>query len=163
MGKPAVIEKLEKPNLKSDIPDFRVGDTVRVHRRITEATEAKKGKAAGIKERVQMFTGTVIARTGTGLSETFSLHRVAYGEGMEQVFLLHNPRIVKIEVMKEGVVRRSKLYYLRGKTGKATRIKGRVRSRNYKGNNAAAVQQAAPAVHEGVEHELLGQDDNGQE
>ncbi len=76
--------------------NFRIGDTVRIHTRIIE----------GEKESIQVFTGTVIARKGTGVSETFSLHRVAYGEGMERIFPLHSPRIAKIEVVKEGDVRR---------------------------------------------------------
>lgn len=119
MSRSAVIEKLEKKQLKRKVENFRVGDTVKVHIRIIE----------GEKERIQMFTGTVIARKGSGTSETFSVHRVAYGEGMERVFPLHSPRIAKIEVMKEGDVRRSKLYYLRGTSGKAAKVKGRVGSR----------------------------------
>lgn len=115
MSRNALIEKLESQQLKKVIPAFRVGDTVRVHIRIIE----------GDKERTQVFTGTVIARKGTGLSETFSVHRVAYGEGMERVFLLHGPRIAKIEVTKEGDVRRGKLYYLRGTSGKKSKVKGR--------------------------------------
>lgn len=115
MSRIAAIEKLEQNQLKENIPSFRVGDTVRLHLRIIE----------GEKERVQMFTGTVIARKGTGLSETFSVHRVAYNEGMERVFLLHSPRIAKIEVMKLGDVRRSKLYYLRGTSGKKAKVKSR--------------------------------------
>lgn len=115
MSRSAIIEKLQSQQLKKNITSFHVGDTVRVHLRIIE----------GDKERLQMFTGTVIARKGSGLSETFSLHRVAYGEGMERVFMLHSPRISKIEVMKEGHVRRSKLYYLRGTSGKKAKVKGR--------------------------------------
>ena len=107
MSRSAIIEKLQSQQLKKDLTQFCVGDTVRVHLRIIE----------GDKERLQVFTGTVIARKGCGLSETFSVHRVAYGEGMERVFMLHSPRIAKIEVMKEGHVRRSKLYYLRGTSG----------------------------------------------
>ena len=116
MSKAAVIAKLEKAQLKQESGNFNVGDSVRVHTRIIE----------GDKERTQVFTGTVIARKGSGLSETFSVHRVAYGEGMERVFLLHSPRITKIEVIKDGQVRRSKLYYLRGTSGKASKVKGRV-------------------------------------
>lgn len=116
MSRSAVIQKLEKEQLKKNVPTFNVGDTVRVHTRIIE----------GEKERVQIFTGTVIARKGTGISETFSVHRVAYGEGMERVFPLHSTRIAKIEVVKEGKVRRGKLYYLRGTSGKAAKVKGRV-------------------------------------
>ena len=116
MSKSAVIQKLEDEQIKKDIPNFGIGDTIRVHTRIIE----------GEKERIQMFTGTVIARKGTGISETFSMHRVAYGEGMERVFPLHSPRIAKIEIIKEGDVRRSKLYYLRGMLGKKSKVKGRI-------------------------------------
>jgi large subunit ribosomal protein L19 len=119
MSKAALIQKLEKAQQKTEMCDFRVGDTIRVHTRIIE----------GEKERIQVFTGTVIARKGSGLSETFSLHRVAYGEGMERVFLLHSPRIAKIERTKEGAVRRSKLYYLRGTSGKASKVKALYRKR----------------------------------
>lgn len=119
MSKLAVIQKLENKQLKNNIALFRIGDSVRVHTRIIE----------GEKERIQVFTGTVIARKGTGVSETFSVHRVAYGEGMERVFLLHSPRIAKIEVIKEGDVRRSKLYYLRGTSGKASKVKAKIGKR----------------------------------
>lgn len=137
MSRSAIIEKLESQQLKKDLPSFRVGDTVKVHLRIIE----------GDKERIQVFTGTVIARKGSGLSETFSVHRVAYGAGMERVFLLNSPRIAKIEVTKEGDVRRSKLYYLRGKSGKATRVKGLIRPRK----TAAATNKDAPVKVEAVE------------
>jgi large subunit ribosomal protein L19 len=119
MSKLPIIQKLEQKQLKKKPGVFSVGDTVKVHTRIIE----------GEKERIQVFTGTVIARKGSGISETFSVHRVAYGEGMERVFPLHSPRIAKIEVMKEGHVRRSKLYYLRGTSGKAAKVKGRQRAR----------------------------------
>lgn len=128
MSKTAVIEKLEKKQLKRNVGNFRVGDTIKIHTRIIE----------GEKERIQMFTGTVIARKGSGSSETFSVHRVAYGEGMERVFPLHSPRIAKIEVIKEGDVRRSKLYYLRGTSGKASKVKGRLGARR-----AVAAEQEA--------------------
>jgi len=129
MSKDKSIQKLEESQLKSGICQFRVGDTIRVHTRIIE----------GEKERIQVFTGTVIARKGSGLSETFSVHRVAYGEGMERVFLLHSPRIAKIELVQEGAVRRSKLYYLRGTSGKASKVKPRFRNRKVgdKANNPA--------------------------
>lgn len=120
MSKLEIVQKIDASQCKSDIPDFRIGDTIRVHTRIIE----------GEKERIQMFTGTVIARKGTGVSETFSLRRIAYGEGMERVFPLHSPRIAKIEVMKEGHVRRSKLYYLRGTYGKAAKVKARHTARS---------------------------------
>lgn len=134
MGKTAIINKLEKEQLKNDIPHFAVGDTIKVHTRIIE----------GNKERVQVFTGTVIARKGTGLSETFSVHRIAFGEGMERVFLLHSPRIAKIEVIKHGDVRRAKLYYLRGTSGKAAKVKGRVGgARRTEVNNEAELDREA--------------------
>ncbi len=125
MSRSAIIEKLESQQLKKDVPNFHIGDSLRVHIRIIE----------GDKERTQVFAGTVIARKGNGLSETFTLHRVAYGAGMERVFMLNSPRIAKLEVIKEGHVRRSKLYYLRGTSGKAAKVKGRVTSR-YTANNA---------------------------
>ena len=110
------IQQLDKKQMKTDLPEFNVGDTLCVRVRIIEE---------GGKERLQQFTGTCIARTGSGLSETVSLHRVAYGEGMERVFYLHSPLIADITVMRKGKVRRSKLYYLRGTTGKAAKVKGR--------------------------------------
>lgn len=116
MSKRPIIKKLEDQQIKKDITHFRVGDTVKVHTRIIE----------GQKERIQVFTGTVISRNGGGLSETFCVHRIAYGEGMQRVFPLHSPRIAKIEVVKEGDVRRGKLYYLIGASGKAARVKGKL-------------------------------------
>ena len=122
MNRLEIIQKLESKQLKQNIPAFRIGDTVRIHIRIIE----------GEKERIQVFTGTVIARKGAGLSETFSVHRVAYGEGMERVFLLHSPRIAKIELIKEGDIRRAKLYYLRGSSGKASKVKAKIGKRTKK-------------------------------
>ena len=142
MGKTAIIQKLEKEQLKNDIPHFAVGDTIKVHTRIIE----------GNKERIQVFTGTVIARKGTGLSETFSVHRIAFGEGMERVFLLHSPRIANIEVIKHGDVRRAKLYYLRGTSGKAAKVKGRVGgARKAKTNNEAELDKEAVVEAEEAE------------
>ena len=137
MNKSAVIQKLESQQIKKNITHFNVGDTIRVHIRIIE----------GEKERLQVFTGTVIARKGSGLSETFSVHRVAYGEGMERVFMLHSPRIAKIEVTKEGDVRRSKLYYLRGTSGKKAKVKGRFGPRK---KLARQSTEAAEATEETV-------------
>lgn len=129
MSRHAAIQKLEQKMMKKDVADFAIGDTVRIHTRIVE----------GEKERIQMFTGTVIARKGTGLSETFSVHRVAYGVGMERVFPIHSPRIAKIEIMKRGAVRRAKLYYLRGTSGKKSKVKGKIVS-------APKAQTSAPAA-----------------
>ncbi len=108
-----LIQEIEKDYLKKDLPSFRVGDSLCIHTRIVE----------GEKERIQMFTGTVIARRGSGLSETIALYRVSYGAGMERVFLIHSPKIAKIEVVKCGKVRKGKLYYIRGKSGKASKVK----------------------------------------
>ncbi len=113
MSRIPLIEELEKSYLKSDIPEFSVGDTIRVHTRIIE----------GEKERIQIFMGVVIAKKGSGLSETFSLYRTAHGTSMERTFLIHSPRIMKIEIVRLGKVRRSKLYYLRGASGKRAKIK----------------------------------------
>jgi large subunit ribosomal protein L19 len=119
MSRNAFIEQLECQQLKAEVPHFEVGDTLKVTLKIREAE----------KERTQVFTGTVISRKGTGLSETFNLHRIAFGTGMERVFILHSPRIDKIEIIKEGKVRRAKLYYLRGTQGKKAKVQGRVVAR----------------------------------
>ncbi len=108
-----IIEALEKEQLRSDIPAFRPGDTVRVHAKIVEGT----------RERVQVFEGVVIGRQGAGVREMFTVRRISYGIGVERMFPVHSPRIEKIDVIRRGVVRRAKLYYLRGRTGKAARIK----------------------------------------
>ena len=108
-----IIETLEKEQLRSDIPDFAPGDTVRVHAKIVE----------GSRERIQMFEGVVISRQGTGVRETFTVRRISYGIGVERMFPVHSPRIEKIDVLRKGIVRRAKLYFLRNLTGKAARIK----------------------------------------
>ncbi len=111
-----IIEKINRENLKKDeLPNIEIGDTVRVHVSIRE----------GEKQRIQAFTGTVIARDGHGSTETFTVRRISYGEGVERVFPLHSPFVEKIEVERKGRVRRAKLYYLRKRIGKATRIKER--------------------------------------
>lgn len=108
-----IIETLEKEQLRSDIPEFAPGDTVRVHAKIVE----------GSRERIQMFEGVVIARQGSGVRETFTVRRISYGIGVERTFPVHSPRIEKIDVLRKGIVRRAKLYYLRNLMGKAARIK----------------------------------------
>lgn len=110
------IDELCEKQLKKNIPDFRIGDTINVHTRIVE----------GEKERIQVFTGTVIARRGSGIAETVALYRVAYGAGIERVFPIHSPRVAKIEVERSGKVRKAKLYYLRGLSGKKAKIQGRL-------------------------------------
>ena len=106
---------LERPYLKDDIPEFRAGDTVRVHVRVVE----------GNKTRIQVFMGVVIARRGGGSRETFTVRKISGGIGVERVFPLHSPVIDKIEVVRRGKVRRAKLYYLRELRGKAARIEER--------------------------------------
>lgn len=113
MSRTPAIEEIEAHYLKKEVPVFAIGDTVRVNTRIIE----------GDKERIQAFTGTVIAKKGTGLSETFTIYRTAYGSSMDRVFLIHSPRIASVEVIRSGKVRRAKLYYIRGKTGKATKLR----------------------------------------
>ncbi|MBQ2134878.1 MAG: 50S ribosomal protein L19 [Phascolarctobacterium sp.] len=110
-----IIEVLEQEQLRSDIPEFRAGDTVKVHAKIVE----------GNRERIQVFEGVVISRSGSGVRENFTVRRVSYGVGVERTFPVHSPRIDKIEVARRGIVRRAKLYYLRNLTGKAARIRER--------------------------------------
>jgi len=108
-----IIEILEKEQLRKDIPEFAPGDTVKVHAKIVE----------GNRERIQIFEGVVIARSGSGVREMFTVRRISYGVGVERIFPVHSPRVDKIEVVRRGAVRRAKLYYLRKLTGKAARIK----------------------------------------
>ena len=108
-----IINVLEQEQLRTDIPTFRAGDTVRVHVKVVE----------GSRERIQVFEGLVIKRQNGGVRETFTVRRIASGVGVERTFPLHSPRLAKIEVMRRGVVRRAKLYYLRNLTGKAARIR----------------------------------------
>ena len=103
-----IIETLENEQLRNDIPAFRPGDTVRVHAKVVE----------GKTERIQVFEGVVIARKNHGVRETFTVRRISYGVGVERTFLVHSPRLAKIEVKRRGVVRRAKLFYLRGLSGK---------------------------------------------
>ena len=101
-----IIEVLEQEQLRSDIPDFRAGDTVKVYVKVVEGT----------RERVQMYEGVVIARSGAGVREMFTVRRISYGVGVERTFPIHSPRLEKIEVSRRGIVRRAKLYYLRSLT-----------------------------------------------
>ena len=104
-----IIQKIEQEQLKTDVTAFKVGDSVRVHTRVVE----------GDKERIQIFTGIVIARKGVDLNASFTVRRISYGEGVERVFPVHSPRIAKIEVEKAGIARRAKLNYLRDRKGKS--------------------------------------------
>ena len=116
MSKHPVIQKFEKERMKKKLPVLHPGDTVIVQTKILEE---------GGKERLQSFTGTLIAKNGSGASQTITLHRIAYGEGMQRVFFIHSPLVAKIEVSKRGKVRRAKLNYLKGSSGKASKVKSR--------------------------------------
>ena len=111
-----LIKAFTNEQLKTEVPAIHVGDTVRVHNKIKE----------GNKERIQMFEGTVIAKHGGGISETFTVRRVSYGVGVEKTFPLHSPNVDKIVVFREAKVRRAKLYYLRDRVGKAAKVKEKV-------------------------------------
>jgi large subunit ribosomal protein L19 len=125
-----VIEQLERAQVRSDIPQFKAGDTVRVHFKVIE----------GQRARIQVFEGIVIKRQGAGARETFTVRKQSFGVGVERTFPLHSPKIERIEVAAIGDVNRAKLYYLRGKVGK----KARVRELRQDGLRAAASRQAKP-------------------
>src|SRR5262245_46463003 len=128
-----ILELVEKSVLKTDVSEFAIGDTVDVHTRILE----------GEKERIQIFNGVVIARSGSGSREMFTVRRIVQGEGVERKFPLHSPKIAKIEVKRSGVVRRAKLYFLRDRVGKAVRL------RQKRGEKSAEVMvpgEAEPAA-----------------
>ncbi len=108
-------ELIDRDSLRDDVPDFRPGDTLKVHVRVVE----------GSRERVQVFQGAVIRRQGAGVSETFAVRKVSFGVGVERTFPVHSPAIAKLEVVTLGAVRRAKLYYLRDRTGKSAKIKER--------------------------------------
>ena len=114
-----VIDQVENEQLKTDVPVFAPGDTVRVHLKVVE----------GERERIQVFEGIVIGRKGTGVRETFTVRKIAFGISVERVFPVHSPRIQKIEISSLGKVRRAKLYYLREKIGKKSRVKTRTTAR----------------------------------
>lgn len=104
----SIIAKIESEQLKQELPDFRVGDSVKVHTRVVE----------GDKERIQIFAGIVIARKGGGLNSAYTVRKISYGEGVERVFPLHTPKVSKVEVTRKGKVRRARLHYLRGLKGR---------------------------------------------
>jgi large subunit ribosomal protein L19 len=108
-----IIEQINQENLKAETPSFNVGDTVKVSFKVIEGT----------RERIQIFEGTVIAKRHGGISETFTVRRLSFGIGVERTFPLHSPKITKVDVVRKGKVRRAKLYYLRGRTGKAAKVK----------------------------------------
>ena len=111
-----MLQAFTNEQLKKEIPVIRIGDTIRVHNRIKE----------GNRERIQMFEGTVIAKHGGGISETFTVRRVSYSVGVEKTFPIHSPNVVKVDIVRSGVVRRAKLYYLRDRVGKASKVKEKI-------------------------------------
>ena len=125
-----VIQKLEERGLRSDLPPFRVGDGLRVHVKVVE----------GERTRIQNFEGVCIARANKGLGSSFTVRKISFGEGVERVFPLYSPNVESIEVVRRGVVRRAKLYYLRGRTGKSARIAERRDMRT----TQAAAEPATP-------------------
>ena len=110
------IKSIEDAQIKSEVTDFKVGDTVKVHAKVKE----------GNRERIQIFEGTVIGKHGGGISETFTVRRVAYGCGVEKTFPLHSPNVKDIVVIRRGKVRRAKLYYLRDRVGKSSKVKEKI-------------------------------------
>jgi large subunit ribosomal protein L19 len=129
------VDLVEKPRLREDLPEFRPGDTVRVHVRVAEAG----------RERIQVFQGVVIRRRGGGLRETFTARKVSFGVGVERTFPLHSPTIARIELVSRGRVRRAKLYYLRERRGKSARIRER--------RETGSVAEPAEPRDEGAESE----------
>ena len=111
-----LIQAFTSEQIKTEVPVIRIGDTVRIHNKIKE----------GNKERIQMFEGRVIAKHGGGISETFTVRRVSYGCGVEKTFPLHSPNVAKVDIVRVGKVRRAKLYYLRDRVGKASKVKEKV-------------------------------------
>ena len=111
-----LIEAFTNEQLKKEIPLIRVGDTVRVYNKIKE----------GNRERIQLFEGTVIGKHGGGISETFTVRRVSYGVGVEKTFPIHSPNVEKVEIVRVGKIRRAKLYYLRGRVGKTSKVKEQI-------------------------------------
>ena len=111
-----LIKAFTNEQLKKEVPVIRIGDTVRIHNKIKEGT----------RERIQMFEGTVIARHGGGISETFTVRRISYGVGVEKTFPIHSPNVEKVDIIRVGKIRRAKLYYLRGRVGKASKVKEQI-------------------------------------
>jgi large subunit ribosomal protein L19 len=134
------IRRIEETFVKEELPHIRIGDTVDVHVLIRE----------GEKERVQVFNGTVIRSRGEGMSATYTVRRIVQGQGVERIFPLHSPFVKKVEVKRMGKVRRSRLYYLRDRTGKSTRLKEIIQRRPTKKKRKAAVSapKSAPVVEE---------------
>lgn len=121
-----ILRAIEAEQMRNDLPEFHVGDTVKLHVKVKE----------GNRERIQMFEGTVIKRQNGGLRETFTVRRLAYGVGVERTFPVNSPKVEKVEVVRKGKVRRAKLYYLRDRVGKATKVKEDIVARNQAAEDA---------------------------
>jgi large subunit ribosomal protein L19 len=130
-----IIQQVEQAHLKKDLPQFRVGDTVDVATRIIE----------GEKERIQVFTGDVIMRKGSGINETFTVRRIVNGEGVERIFPLHSPFIAKVTVRRSGKTRRAKLFYLRQRVGKAVRLTEQRKIKRDEAQGVTTISQEKPA------------------
>ena len=115
-----IIKNITEEQIRTDLPELRIGDTVKVYFKVRE----------GSRERVQMFEGTIIKRRGAGISETFTVRRISYGVGVERTFPANSPKLASIEVVRKGKVRRAKLYYLRDRVGKATKVKEKIEVNN---------------------------------
>jgi len=115
-----IIKDITESQIRTDLPELKIGDTVKVYFKVREGT----------RERVQMFEGTIIKKRGAGISESFTVRRISYGVGVERVFPVNSPKIDKIEVSRTGKVRRAKLYYLRDRVGKATKVKEKIETNN---------------------------------
>ncbi len=139
-----VIQQLEKEQQKDKVPALRAGDTIRVHAKVVEGT----------RERIQVFEGTVIRGTGGGLRQNFTVRRVTHGVGVERTFMIHSPRIDKIDVLRHGDVRQGRLYYLRGKVGKEARIRERRRLVHEEGEAEEQASEATPEAEETVKTEM---------
>ncbi|SCA58724.1 50S ribosomal protein L19 [Chlamydiales bacterium SCGC AB-751-O23] len=160
MGKSALLKDIESEYIKKETFDYAVGDTISLSVVIVESVSNKGSGNAKIaktskgpekaKQRIQVFTGTVIAMQGSGASETVTLHRVAYGLGMERLFLINSPQVVKVEVVRKGRVRRAKLNYLKGKTGKQAKVQEKITTKKKK-PVVAAVSPKNTAKEESTE------------
>ena len=115
-----IIKNITEEQIRTDLPQLNIGDTVKVYFKVIEGT----------RERVQMFEGTIISKKGAGISETFTVRRISYGVGVERIFPVNSPKIDKIEVSRTGKVRRAKLYYLRDRVGKATKVKEKISNKD---------------------------------
>ncbi|MDR2909604.1 MAG: 50S ribosomal protein L19 [Oscillospiraceae bacterium] len=121
------LQLIAQDSLRQEIPEVVVGDTVRVHVRIKEVSKDEKKGKEGVRVRIQVFEGTVIAKQHGGIAETFTVRRVSHGVGVERVFPIHSPSVVQVETIRKGRVRRGKLYYLRGRVGKAAKVRAQIR------------------------------------